>query len=73
MEFLAKNGQVHAYVFSTGGLKLTAAGDNKEANETLNAVLEDLQNQGYQVVDVKMTTALGGAGQTNTRFMVLYQ
>ena len=43
MEFLPKNGLIHAYAFSTGGLKLTTAGDNKEANAMLNEVLEALQ------------------------------
>ncbi|CAM3055783.1 hypothetical protein LAHI110946_02180 [Lactococcus hircilactis] len=73
MEFLPKNGLIHAYAFSTGGLKLTTAGDNKEANAMLNEVLEALQLQNYELIDVKMSTTIGALGQTNIRFMILYK
>jgi hypothetical protein len=73
MEFQSKNGHVHTYIFSTGGMNLKKSGDDKEANEMLNEVLDTMQEQGYEVLDVKMNTALGGLGQTIVRFLITYK
>ena len=73
MEFLPKNGQVHSYAFSTSGLRITTQQDNDEANQKLNEVLVDLQNQNYEIVDVKMSTIVGAILQFSIRFLVLYK
>ncbi|TXK45776.1 hypothetical protein [Lactococcus sp. dk322] len=65
--------KLKSFIFSTGGMKLTKSGDDDEANERLNNVLNNIQDEGHEIVDVKMNTALGGIGQTIVRFLITYK
>lgn len=57
-EFIKQDGRLHALVYQIQGKRIMSASNSLEprVTEQLNIILENLQNRGLQIVDVKTET-----------------
>lgn len=57
-EFIKQDGRLHALVYQIQGKRVMSASNSLEprVTEQLNIILDNLQNRGLQIVDVKTET-----------------
>lgn len=57
-EFIRQDGRLHALVYQIQGKRIMSASNSLEprVTEQLNIILDNLQNRGLQIVDVKTET-----------------
>lgn len=75
MTFELKNGQVHAYWFTLIATRFvkTIGQYAPEYNEKINLILSDLQNQGYEIIDVKLVSGYSQGLGSLVRKLILYK
>lgn len=59
-EFIKQDGRLHALVYQIQGKRIMSASNSLEprVTEQLNIILDNLQNRGLQIVDVKTETCV---------------
>lgn len=59
-EFIKQDGRLHALVYQIQGKRVMSASNSLEprVTEQLNIILDNLQNRGLQIVDVKTETCV---------------
>jgi hypothetical protein len=71
-KFLKKDGHIHSYQFtveSKAGPQLSSV----LFNEKLNTVLEQLQNNGYMIMDIKMSAGFTVKLAASMCYLILYK
>ncbi|MDR0298737.1 MAG: hypothetical protein LBI13_01420 [Streptococcaceae bacterium] len=72
MKFLEKNEKIHSYQF-TVATKVGMKRADAELNQELNVVLDDLQAQGYEIVNVQMSAGFTAMLSASVRYLILYK
>ncbi|MDR0297408.1 MAG: hypothetical protein LBI11_01975 [Streptococcaceae bacterium] len=72
MKFLEKNEKIHSYQF-TVVTKVGMKRADAELNQELNVVLDDLQAQGYEIVNVQMSAVFTALLSASVRYLILYK
>lgn len=75
MEFTPKNGRIHAYFHTevaTKGLRTVKQFDPYYTDK-LNEILDEIQENGYEIVDVKIMSGYSQGLDSLVRTLVLYK
>ncbi|RZI48979.1 hypothetical protein [Lactococcus kimchii] len=72
MKFEEKTGYIHSYVL-TVETKIGMERADAEFNRALEETLHEIQAQGYEIVDVKLSSGMTALWASAVRYLILYK